>query len=209
MSSKYKAGDRVVFLVDISLPTRKDKPDNIAFKKGDICDVDDVNADAQCVLIMGLWVNYDDVEVTTEKRDVQDKKPTNPKDIAAATRLDLSVFPDTATIFGALGMTEGGYKYGAYNYREKGILASVYYASARRHMMKYFAGEWEDPKTKVPHLGSALSCIAILIDGHVMGNLVDDRPPHVDMQKLLDSMEANVKHLQDIFPEPKPRCTAK
>ncbi len=139
--------------------------------------------------------------------DPIDTRPTNPKDAAATTRLDISVFPQTAIVFGALGMTEGGYKYSAYNYREAGVNVSVYYSALQRHIMKYYNGEWDDQKTGVPHLASALSCIAILIDGHVKGNINDDRPPKVNMSELLTEMQASVEHLQKLFPNPKPRCT--
>jgi len=130
-----------------------------------------------------------------------DFKPTNPKDILATTRLDLTTFPDTAVVYGSLGMMEGHLKYGAFNYRVGGVLASVYIAAARRHMAKYYNGEWADQKTEVPHLASALACIAIIIDAHECGVLTDDRPPrHPDMEKFFDEMEAHVKHLADTFP---------
>ena len=128
-------------------------------------------------------------------------KPTNPKDAAATTRLDLSLFPATARAYGALAMTEGDLKYGAYNYRVAGISISVYYAAAGRHLDKFYNGEWADPVTKVPHLASALACIAVMIDGMEAGNYTDDRPPKVDMGKVFDSMQESVAHLQGLFPD--------
>ncbi len=129
-----------------------------------------------------------------------DFKATNPKDRMATARLDLSLFPDTAIIYGALGMTEGDSKYGGYNYRVGGVLASVYVAACRRHMAKWFNGQETDPKTTVHHLASALACVAILIDAREAGVLKDDRPPQVPIAQLLDSLEASVKHLHTIFP---------
>lgn len=106
------------------------------------------------------------------------KKNSNPKDRLSADRLDLSLFPVIASAYGALAMTEGGLKYGPYNWREpgKGVRASVYYAACRRHLDKWLAREWEDPKTGVPHLASALADIAILIDAYEVGCVTDDRP---------------------------------
>lgn len=130
-----------------------------------------------------------------------DLKPTNPKDIMATTRLDLTTFPDTAVIYGALGMTEGHLKYGAHNYRVGGVLVSVYVAAANRHIKKYFNGDWADPKTKVPHLASALACIAILIDAHECEVLKDDRPPRVkNIEELFASSQKLVEHLCSVYP---------
>ena len=130
---------------------------------------------------------------------MMDGKDTNPKDRAATTRLDLSLFPATARAYGALAMTEGDLKYGGYNYRNAGVMASIYYAAANRHLDKWFNGEWADEKTEVPHLASALACIAVLIDAVECGKLNDDRPPKCDVTALLADMESKVAHLQQIF----------
>ena len=129
-----------------------------------------------------------------------EKKPTNPKDRVATARLDLSLFPDTAVIYGALAMTEGDLKYGGYNYRPAGVLSSVYVAACRRHLAKWYNGEDNDSKTGVPHLASAIACLAVLIDSIESGNINYDRPPRVDVASLLTEMEEKVKHLQELFP---------
>jgi hypothetical protein len=126
-------------------------------------------------------------------------KPTNPKDRAATDRLDLSLFPDTAVAYGALAMTEGDCKYGGYNYRVGGVLASVYYSACRRHLSKWYNGSNLDPKTRVPHLANALACIAVLIDAECKGVLKDDRPPSVDMEQYFDQVREVVKHLHELF----------
>jgi len=136
-------------------------------------------------------------------------KPTNPKDAIASTRLDLSLFPDTAVIYGALAFTEGAYKYGGHNYRAAGVSTSVYYAACKRHLKKWYNGSNTDPKTRVPHLANALACIAVLIDGEVKGNITDDRPPTVDLEKVFSEMEELVAHLQRLYPNPVPRYTEK
>lgn len=138
---------------------------------------------------------------------MSDHKATNPKDRAATARLDLSLFPMTALAYGALGMTEGDCKYGGYNYRVGGVLCSVYIAACGRHLAKYYNGEWADKKTGVPHLASALACVAIIIDAHECGALRDDRPPRVDMAELLDKFELQVKFIQQLFPNGPSRYT--
>jgi len=135
----------------------------------------------------------------------------NPKDRIAmsAGRLDLSLFPQTAIIYGALGMTEGDAKYAGYNYRVAGVRASTYIAAGMRHRFKWYGGEWADPKTKVPHLASAISADAILIDAIECGKLIDDRPPIMggDVAGLLTRFEEIVKHLYTIFPDGPARYT--
>lgn len=136
---------------------------------------------------------------------LEDKKPTNPKDRAATHRLDISLFPQSAIIYGALGMTEGDCKYGGYNYREAGVNISVYVAALLRHLMKFYNGEWADEKTLVPHLASVQACSAIIIDGFTQGNIVDDRPPKQNIAGLLQACESIVTHLHSTFPEGPPR----
>lgn len=136
-----------------------------------------------------------------------DFKPTNPKDRAATSRIDLTLFPDTAVVYGALAMTEGDLKYGGFNYRPAGVLASVYVAAARRHLSKWYNGEESDPKTGVPHLASVLGCIAVIVDSIECGVLQDDRPPRVDLADLCNRFEGKVRHLQAIFPEGPERYT--
>ena len=139
----------------------------------------------------------------------EDLKPTNPKDRAATSRLDLSLFPQTAIIYGALGMTEGDAKYGGYNYRVGGVLFSVYIAALLRHVFKCYNGEWSDAKTKVPHLASAMACLSIIIDAYEVGALRDDRPPKANIPLLLDQCEGLVAHLHQLFPEGPGRYTQK
>jgi hypothetical protein len=131
-------------------------------------------------------------------------KHTNPKDVAASTRVDLSLVPASALAYCALALVEGDLKYGGFNYRVMGVLASVYVAAAMRHIMKWFHGEDCDPRTKVPHLASALASITILVDGIEQGNLNDDRPPRQSAE-FFDRLEANMAHLQTILPRRTPR----
>lgn len=132
---------------------------------------------------------------------LDDLKPTNPKDLVATTKIDLSLFPHTAVAHGALALMEGHLKYGAYNWRVGGILISVYLAALRRHIAKFENGEWADPKTGVPHLSNALACIAILLDGFEVDCIKDDRPPaHPDIGGMYDRLEEQVKHLLGVFP---------
>jgi hypothetical protein len=129
-----------------------------------------------------------------------DSKPSNPKDRAATHRLDISLFPQSAIAYGALGMTEGDYKYGGYNYRVAGVSVNTYIAALFRHICKFYNGEWEDQRTKVPHLASALASVAIIVDGFQQGNINDDRPPKQNMDKLLTEFEKIVSHLHETFP---------
>jgi hypothetical protein len=133
-------------------------------------------------------------------------KDTNPKDAIGSTKLDMGLFPDTAVAYGALAMTEGALKYGRYNYRIAGVRASIYAAALRRHMTKWWNGENVDPKTQVPHLASALGCLAVLVDALECDKLTDDRPPHTgrSIGDMVDAMQKNVAHLNETFADHHP-----
>ncbi len=106
-------------------------------------------------------------------------------------------------------MVEGDQKYGGYNYRDAGVMASIYYAAANRHLDKWYNGEDVDVKTGIPHLANAIACLAVLIDGIEVGRWTDDRPPVTNLTRLLDDFEHRVGKLKEIFPRRANRFTAK
>lgn len=123
----------------------------------------------------------------------------NPNDALGAKRIPFHLFPETATIQGALAMLDGAYKHGRANYRAGGVRASIYYDACRRHLNAWFEGEQNADDSGVSHLGHALACIAILIDCEAAGVLEDDRQfpgGYLDLIKeLTPQVEAlNVMH---------------
>lgn len=71
----------------------------------------------------------------------------------------------------------GAKKYAAYNYK-KGAPASESYNCARRHMLKYFNGEFLDEESGEPHLAHAAWNLLRLLDEHYQEpeGFEDDRP---------------------------------
>ena len=133
-------------------------------------------------------------------------KETNPKDAIGTGKVPFDLVPETGVALMALGHLEGALKYGAYNYRAAGIRISVYYAAARRHMAKFWGGEWEDPNTRVPHLASSMACHNIILDAWYCGKAVDDRPPAIfSMAELIDAQEEIIAHLRGLFKDHDPR----
>lgn len=140
----------------------------------------------------------------------QDKdtwKETNPKDRAAmlAGRVPLGVFPSTARVAGSMAMWEGACKYGRYNYRIAGVLASVYYDALERHMEAWWNGEDIDPDSDLPHLWKALACVAILIDAQACDMLTDDRPPSAPVADMLGDLKQTVRNIAERLSEYDPK----
>jgi hypothetical protein len=134
-------------------------------------------------------------------------KDTNPKDAAAVNdgRVPMHMVPDTLVLYAAMAFAEGDSKYIAYNFRVAGVRASVYVSALRRHLMKYFNGEWADPDTKVPHLASVAACTSILIDGHVTGLINDDRPPALDLNTEMGRAKEVIKHVYEMNKDKRPK----
>jgi hypothetical protein len=135
-------------------------------------------------------------------------KPTNPKDALAVAKLPLHLVPSTLTAYAALSFAEGAAKYGAYNWRDAGVRASIYISALERHLAKWKNGEECDPVTRVPHLASALACIGIILDADLCGKLTDDRPLPAPLGMLIDAGEPIVRGLQEMFADRHPlHCT--
>lgn len=118
---------------------------------------------------------------------------TNPKDIFGKQKLSFTKFPFVALMHGALAMMNGAHKYGAYNWRDKEVVASIYVDAAMRHLAAWFECQETADDSGVHHLGHALACIAILLDAQEHGKLVDDRPGQVDHQVIPALMERLAK----------------
>lgn len=104
-----------------------------------------------------------------------DSKATNPKDLVGSHKVPLHLWPTTATVYGSLGLLDGMLKYGRTNWREAGVRYSIYHDATMRHLNAVWEGEWHCPDSGLPHLAHALACIAIIVDAHEAGKLVDDR----------------------------------
>lgn len=100
----------------------------------------------------------------------------NPKDLFGAKKVSLSKLPAVAVAHAAHAMMDGAQKYGAYNWRDKAVLASIYVDAAKRHIDNWFEGQRAASDSEVHHLGHAIACCAILLDAEATGNLHDDRP---------------------------------
>lgn len=139
-------------------------------------------------------------------------KPTNPKDKLGVKKVSLGLIPLSAQIHTALAHLDGALKYGAWNWREKGVAASVYINAALRHILKWYHGEELDADSGIHHLGHAIACLNIVLDSQTFRNLVDDRPPADNSPQMLDKFREEVVRLltkhgriepnQDICNEP-------
>lgn len=116
-----------------------------------------------------------------------DSKPSNPKEAFGSLKVDTTVVPTPSIMWEALAMMDGGGKYGPHNYREMGVKISTYLAALDRHIKAFVEGEDVASDSNIYHLGHAKACIGIIIDGLVMGNIVDDRPPKLP-EGWLDSI---------------------
>ena len=138
--------------------------------------------------------------------DEQELKDTNPKLAFGTHKLQLNVVPNTLVEYTSLALLEGALKYGRYNWRISGALLSIYLDALKRHVAKFEEGQWADPKTKVPHLASAIASLTIILDAHLMGKLVDDRPPSLpNHDQWIDEQAEIVQHLRSLFSDKRPK----
>jgi hypothetical protein len=119
------------------------------------------------------------------ENDVTKPVDNNPKTAAGIKKPPLSRVPPSALIYASLAMNNGAQKYGAYNWREKDVTASIYIDACLRHLGAWFDGEEFAEDSGVPHLAHAVASLCILIDAAENGNLIDDRPVKGPAAKLI------------------------
>ena len=90
--------------------------------------------------------------------------------------IPFNILPWRVILEVALGMMEGGRKYGRHNYRAVGVRASVYYDATIRHFGDFIEGTAIDKDSGLSHITKGLSSMQVLLDCLVMGNWIDDRP---------------------------------
>lgn len=120
----------------------------------------------------------------------------NPKDVVGASKLPLHLWPATATALGAIALHNGACKYGRANWRVVGVRASRYIDALRRHVAAWDEGEEADEEG-IPHLASALACLAILVDARAAGKLKDDRQYPGGYRSLVDQLTPLVAEVTD------------
>lgn len=136
-------------------------------------------------------------------------KASNPKDVFGVRKVPLlSVIPLRVLAGPALGMLEGALKYSRHNYRQVGVLASVYVDACMRHVAQFWEGEDIDRESKagLHHLDKAICSLMVLRDGMLRGLWIDDRPPKSDSEWLVEANKI-ASDLIDMFPEPKTPVT--
>lgn len=117
----------------------------------------------------------------------------NPKTVRGLAKVPMHLFPASARIHGALAFKDGAQKYGAFDWRETGVTASVYVAAMQRHLDAWFDGEDCAPDSGVNHLGHAMACAAIILDAEACGSLNDDRPPVGTASKMQQEFTVNLE----------------
>lgn len=132
-------------------------------------------------------------------------KDSNPKQSAGNSRVPLDLIPTTGLVYAAMSFAEGASKYTAANWRIAGVRFSTYHAAMMRHMLKVANGEWVDPETNVPHLGSIIGSAMILADAHEIGNLNDDRAPALNVGAIMKRAEAVIAHVRELNRDANPK----
>ena len=121
----------------------------------------------------------------------------NPKQQYGDKKVPLHLIPPAASIYMALGLREGAFKYDPWNFRSTQVELMTYVGAMKRHLDAIVDGEWIDMEPVIradgtildcprkPHLAGALASGAILADAFEGGFLIDNRPPRGAASELL------------------------
>lgn len=101
----------------------------------------------------------------------------NPKDLIGSKKAGMSMVPSCVLAEIGVAMTEGGLKYGKFNFRASKIRSSVYYDAVLRHLFSFWEGEDIDPDSGLCHLTKAIASLVVWRDAMMQGMMIDDRPP--------------------------------
>lgn len=133
-------------------------------------------------------------------------KPTNPKDAVGVLKYAMSYVSAPVLAEIAVGMTEGGHKYGRHNYRVIGVRGSIYYDATMRHLMQWWEGEDLDPDSGLSHITKAITSLVVLRDAMIQEMFNDDRPPKTKTDWVVD-VNSRTKALDAKYPTKVPSYT--
>lgn len=128
-------------------------------------------------------------------------KPTNPKDSVGIRKVPMHVVSMPVVMEMALGMMEGGRKYGSHNYRVAGVRGSVYFDAAMRHLSAWWEGQDIDPDSGLSHITKAMSCLHVLRDAMMNDMWNDDRPPKFINQEWVSEFNKLAGQIIDKYPD--------
>lgn len=131
-------------------------------------------------------------------------KPTNPKDAIGSDKIPFYLWPEIASVLGALAFEDGALKYGRANWRVGGVRFTIYYDAMRRHMNKILEGEWLDPDSGLPHIGHVLACAGIIADAYYAGCLDMDTNYPGGYVKAINDLTPNVARLKEKYKDRHP-----
>lgn len=129
------------------------------------------------------------------------KTPPNPKDAIGSHKVPFSVIPCPVLAEMALGMAEGGCKYGKWNWRAIEIEAEAYYNAAQRHLMAWWEGEDIDPDSGLNHVTKVLTTLTVLRDAMLQDKWHDNRPLRSRAGWMKDANE-RAAAICDKYPNP-------
>lgn len=157
------------------------------------------STDTQSVSVE-TWEEVQEEIRESSSMDVQspvfDPNCENPKDRIGSGKLPLHLWPTTATATGCVAMLNGALKYGRANWRRVPVKASIYVDACHRHIAAWFEGH-ETDEEGVPHLSSALACLAIIVDAQAAGMLIDDRQVSGGHASLIEALTPHVRRLRE------------
>ena len=125
----------------------------------------------------------------SEANDPRQSDPLeSPKKANGRKKPPLHLVPTSALIHAAMAFRDGAWTkgYGPYNWRTKPVDITTYVDAAERHLRLYLEGQRLTSDSKVHNLGAVIACCAILLDSEEFGNLIDDRPPSFDFERVMD-----------------------
>lgn len=129
-------------------------------------------------------------------------KSTNPKAQQGMKKPPMHLVPAAGNVHEAMAFKDGADKYGPYNWRNDPVDVSTYIAAAQRHLDLYRNGQDYTSDTGVHNLGAVRACLNIILDAEAQGNLIDDRPPAQNLEKLVDQYTVGKGIAPPIGPRP-------
>lgn len=132
----------------------------------------------------------------------------NPKQSFGDKKVCLSYVPQQVLMEAAVGLMEGGFKYGAYNFRDSKIEVKTYLDATDRHLKWFCEGEDIDPESGLSHITKAICSLIVLRDAMINDNIIDNRPPKGNIEHM-NKLNKIVEELREKYPDPKPPHTEK